>query len=63
MQGLSLNSAVISFDLENEKLFNQGQMYVAVSRVTDIKNLYLIGTYNRNAFEVISNVTFKCNRL
>ena len=37
VQGLSLNSTVISFNLEN--LFSQGQMYVALSRVTDIKIL------------------------
>lgn len=34
VQGLSLNSTVISFDLEKQKLFNQGQIYVALSRVT-----------------------------
>ena len=37
VQGLGLNSTVISFNLEN--LFSQGQMYVALSRVTDIKIL------------------------
>ena len=50
VQGLSLNSAVINFDLEKQKLFTQGQMYVALSRITDIKNLHLIETCNRNAF-------------
>ena len=38
-------------------------MYVALSRVTDIKNLHLSGTYNRNAFQVNSNVTSEYNRL
>ena len=63
VQGLSLNSAVISFDLVKQKSFNQGQMYVALCRVTDIKNLHLIGTYNRHAFQVNSNVTSVYNRL
>ena len=42
VQGLSLTSAVVSFDLENQKLFNEGQMYVALSRVTSTDNLFLI---------------------
>ena len=42
VQGLSLNSAVISSDLEKQKFFNQGQMYVTLSHVTDIKNFHLI---------------------
>ena len=63
VQGLSLNSAVISFDLEKQTFFNQGQMYVTLSRVTDIKNLHLIETYSRNAFQVNSNVTSEYNRL
>ena len=29
-----LNSAVVSFDLEKQKSFNEGQMYVALSSVT-----------------------------
>ena len=29
VQGLSLTSAVVSFDLEKQKSFNEGQMYVA----------------------------------
>ena len=36
---LSLNSAVISFNLEKQNLFSQGRMYVALSCVADIKLL------------------------
>ena len=36
MQGLSLTSAVASFDLGKQRFFNEGQMYVASSRVTSI---------------------------
>ena len=39
VQGLSLNSAAISFNLEKQNLFSQGRMNVALSRVTDIKIL------------------------
>lgn len=39
VKGLSLNAGVKSFDLERQRSFNQGQMYVALNRVRDIKNL------------------------
>ena len=32
VQGLSLTSAVVSFDLEKHRSFNEGQMFVALSR-------------------------------
>ena len=63
VQGLSLNSAVISFGLEKQKLFNQEKTYVASSCVLDVKNLHLMETYNRNAFQVNSNVTSEYKRL
>ena len=53
VQGLSLTSAVVSFDLEKQKSFNEGQMYVALSRITSIDNIFLIGKYNRNFFKVM----------
>lgn len=34
VRGLSLNNGVKSFDLERRKSFNQGQMYVALIRIT-----------------------------
>ena len=53
VHGLSLTSAVVSFDLEKQKSFNEGQMYVALSRITSIDNIFLIGKYNRNFFKVM----------
>ena len=38
-------------------------MYVALSRIRDMNNLHLIGTYNRSAFQVNSNVTSEYNKL
>ena len=32
-QGLSLSAAIVSFDLEKLKSFNEGQMYVDLSKV------------------------------
>ena len=45
VQRLTLE-AVISFDLVKQKNFSYGQMYVALSRVTSLNGLYLIGEFN-----------------
>ena len=55
-------SAVVSFDLESQKLFNKGQMYVALSRVTKIDNLFLIGKCSPNAFKVNENAIIEYSR-
>ena len=52
MQGLSLTEGVVSFDLESQKSFNEGQMHVVLSRITGINELYLIGKYNKAALKV-----------
>ena len=43
VQGLSLDEGVISFDLHRQRSFNQGQMYVALSRITSLDRMFLIG--------------------
>ena len=43
VQGLALEKVVISFDLVKQRSFNYEQMYVVLSRVTSLDNLYLIG--------------------
>ena len=63
VQGLTLTSAVVRFDLEKQKSFNEGQMYVALSWVTSIDNLFLIGKYNRNVFKVNQSAVAECNKL
>ena len=52
VQGLRLPEGVISFDLESQKSFNQGQMYVALSKFTSITELYLIGKCHKAALKV-----------
>ena len=49
VQGLTLPSAVISFDLIKQKKFNYGQIYVALSRVKSFSNLYVQGTPDKSA--------------
>ena len=51
VQGLSLDTGVIFFDLYKQKYFNQGQMYVALSKLKNLENLFLIGTYIARAIK------------
>ena len=62
-QGLTLDSAVISFDLRKQRNFNHGQMYVAVSRLKTIDGLFFTGQFNRNAFTCNPKVTEEYGRL
>ena len=43
VQGLSLQQGVVSFDLKKQNSFGPGQMYTALSRVTNYDQLYCIG--------------------
>ena len=51
VQGQTLDKVVVSFDLENQRSFNSGQIYVALSRVTSLNGLFLVGTYKSNAIK------------
>ena len=51
VQGLTQEKIVVSFQLNKQKSFNPGQMYVALSRVTSLNGLYLIGDYSKSAFK------------
>ena len=51
VQGLSLDKAVISFNLLKQRSFNNGQMYVALSRVTSLNGLFLTGQYKSSAIK------------
>ena len=52
VEGLSLAEGVVSFDPEKQKSFNQGQIYVALSRISSMNKMYLIGSYNKAALNV-----------
>ena len=47
MQGISLSKAVVSLNLCKQKAFPPGQLYVALSCITNFDGLYLTGSYNR----------------
>ncbi|XP_066934413.1 uncharacterized protein [Clytia hemisphaerica] len=63
VQGLTLDSVVVSFDLARQRKFNAGQMYVAMSRVKNLNGLYFTGQYRRSAFVCSDKVSEEYTRL
>ena len=57
VQGLTLQKAVISFDLARQRNFNPGQIYVALSRVTSLNGLYLTGQFKENLIKADPKAT------
>ena len=53
VQGSSLPNIVESFDLQLQRNFNYGQIYVALSRVTSLEGFYITGS--------VSAATMKAN--
>lgn len=49
VQGLTQEKIIASFQLNKQRTFNPGQMYVALSRVTSLNGLFLIGDYSKSA--------------
>ena len=47
VQGLTLPNVVFSFILEKQRNFNSGQIYVAISRVRALTNLYISGNVDQ----------------
>ena len=50
--GFSLAEAVVSFDLEKQTSFNQGQIYVVLSKISRMNKMYIIGSYNKTALKL-----------
>ena len=45
LQGINLDKALISFNLDKQRAFQPGQLYAALSRITNLNGMYLIGSY------------------
>ena len=63
VQGLTLDRVVISFNLERQRTFNPGQMYVAMSRVKTIEGLFFTGNFTASAFICNNKVKEEYTRL
>ena len=53
VEGLSLTQIVVSFQLLRQRQFTYGQMYVALSRVTTLESLYILGLFTEDS--IIAN--------
>ena len=63
VQGLSLDKAVICFNLLKQRSFNNGQMYVALSWVTSLNGLFLTGEYKASAIKADSRASQEYERM
>ena len=63
VQGLTLPSIVVSFNLNRQKKSSYGQLYVALSRVKSLRNLYIEGQVTKDEFSVDPDVEVEYCRL
>ena len=54
---------MISFDLEKQKTFKPGQMYVALGRIKSLDGLFLTGYFQRDAIKANVEATNEYERL
>ena len=57
VQGLIPSTVVFSLKLYKQKQLNYGQVYVALSRVKSLEQLYIIGELIQNTSELIQGCT------
>ena len=63
VQGLTLDKVVFSFELFKQRQFNCGQVYVALSRVKLLSQLFLVGDINSAAIRADPRVSQEYERL
>ena len=63
VQGLSLSKIVVSFQLLKQRNFNFGQIYVALSRVTSLDGLFILGTFDKKAIRASPKALEEYNRM
>ena len=54
---------MVSFDLEKQKTFKPGQMYVALGRIKSLDGLFLTGYFQRDAIKANVEATNEYERL
>ena len=62
VQGLTLENIVVSLELRKQQFFNYGQIYVALSRATSLKGLFILGKLESKRIKANSKVK-EYNRL
>ena len=62
VQGLTLSQAVVSFNLEKQKIFKPGQMYVALSRIRNLQESFLTCIFCKEAIKVSAETSREHDR-
>ena len=63
VQGLILSQTVVSFSLEKQKTFKPGQMYIALSRIRNLQQLFLTGIFCKEAIKSSAEASKEYDRL
>ena len=63
VQGLTLNEVAVNFELRKQKSFNPGQIYVALSLVTSLQGLYIVGNIEKKHIKANPKVHMEYQRL
>ena len=63
VQGLTLNEVAVNFELRKQKSFNPGQIYVALSLVTSLQGLYIVGNIEKKHIQANPKVHMEYQRL
>ena len=63
VQGLALPEVVFSFELFRQRQFNYGQVYVALSGVKALSDLYLVGDINTESIRTDKLIETEYERL
>ena len=56
VQDFTLCSIVVSLNLNKQRNFSYGQLYIALSKVKSLENLYIVGYVTKEAFSVDPHV-------
>ena len=57
------SKVIICFDIDSKKSFMSGQIYMALSEVTSLAGLFLIGNYKKAVFKVNISAANEYDRL
>lgn len=63
VQGKTFDKIVVCFDLFKQRAFHPGQIYVALSRVTNLEGLYVTGTFKKSAIKADTRATAQYNNM
>ena len=63
VQGRTLSQVVVSFNLEKQKTFKPGQMYVVLNRIRNLQGLFLTGIFFKEAIKASTEASKEYDRL